>query len=188
MKEWWKRNSLYLDNRSSQSMLALFSASLRCSLPPTNPQGVHKIWDLLDRNLKDIINGIGAKHLPRIKADGLKEDKDNVTTAGAKQSFISNIAEKLKKWWILLPFVIAFVGAVIYILCTAFQIPLSASYTTATQWRFVCYSLASTAALSAAYWVTRNKGALLVITIAIELFLAGMIFELVDFVLLSVLA
>ena len=179
MKEWWKKNSLYLDNRSSQSMLALFSASLQYSLPPSNPQGAEKIWNLLEINLKDIINGIGAKHLPRIKGE------DNETTTETKQSFIRSIVNKLKETRFLLPFVIAFVGGVIYILYIAFRIPLSDSYTMATQAKFVCYSIASTAALVTAFWATRNKWALLAIIIAIDFFLVGMGMELVDFILLS---
>lgn len=69
MKEWWKNNCFYLDNNSSKSMLNLINSTLAYNLAQTSQQGKDRTWTLLDKNLKDIVNGIGMKYLPRVKTE-----------------------------------------------------------------------------------------------------------------------
>jgi hypothetical protein len=178
IKDWMKNNSLYLDSRSSRSMLALFSSALQYCLHPDRPSGLQPTWDLLDINLKDITHGIGTNHLPRIN-DNETPSKTKVTDSN------KGLFKQIKDNWASILFLFVFVGAVFYLIITSYQVPLSDSFTITTRLKYIAYSLSSVAALVATLLSIKNKGIFLAVIIAVNLFLLGMIFELLGFVIAS---
>jgi len=178
IKEWWKKNSLYLDDNSTQSMLALFSSALQYCIHPDHPGGLQPTWELLDANLKDISRGIGSKHLPRIKTE---ETPNGSTADQSKRGFV----KWMKNNWPSMLFIITFVTAVFYLVYISFQVPLSTSYTITTRYKYIVYSLSSVAAFIAAILGTKNKSVFLAVIIAVDLCLLGMIFEVLGFIIAS---
>lgn len=106
MKEWWKLNSLYLDDSSTKSMLALFSSALNYTLYPSRPDELQPTWELLDKNLNNIVKGIGAKHLPRINSENTpgKDTPNDDSQGSLRNSFWHWIKEN----WNISPLLIIF--------------------------------------------------------------------------------
>ena len=90
----------------------------------------------------------------------------------------------------MLPFLIVVAVTVAILVVLAFQIPVDIEtdrptlYTVTGRWSYVCYGIASMLASIAALLATNRRSVRIVLITAIELFLGGMIFQLLGFLTL----
>ncbi len=147
------------------------------------------VWRYIHENLKHITNGIGAGHLPRLIDENTStqtRDRDNEDERCSWKRFTA----KLREDKALLPFVVVVTVTVVILVVLAFQIPVDVEtdrptlYTLTERWSYVCYGIASMLASIAALLASRKRCLRLMIITAIELFLGGMIFQVLGFLTL----
>lgn len=185
-QEWWNDNCLLLDDKSRKSMISVFNSTNRYAGGLEHPElttGTERVWDALYTNLEDIIRGIGVEHLSRVNNDGATPPQE--THPKSTRSVLSKIMTIPAPDWVdRYLFRALFVGAVlVFVTITIFastQIPLSHNYTEAMRASFIFNSLAALVGLMVAYWLAQNRLIALLATIAIELFISGMFFELIS--------
>ena len=78
--------------------------------------------------------------------------------------------------------IISIITFVVLTLYASFQIPINPNYTKATRAAYVLTSFAFLIGFIVAYVLAKNRWIILLITIAIELFISGMFFELVSII------
>lgn len=187
-RDWWNENALLLDKKSQRSMLTVFNSmeffAQDIGKPKDEPHLGQDVWLYINENIKDITNGIGAEHLPR-------PDNNKIQQKETHSSFTKDILDKLQRIpspeWIdkyLFPslFVIAVLTFVALTLYASYQIPVSPEYTKATRAAFTFNSLAALIGLLVVYVGAKNRWITLFVTIAIELFVSGMFFELISLI------
>ena len=187
-QEWWNTNCLLLDENSRNSMISVFNSTNRYARGIEHPDlatGSERVWDDLDKNYKDIIEGIGVEHLNRIEDDRATQSQE--TDLKSVKSILTKIwtipsPEWVDKYLFRALFVIAVLSFVIIIIFASYQIPLSSSYTEAIRASFVFNSLAALIGLMVVYWLAYNRWIALLATVAIELFISGMFFELISLI------
>ncbi|MBA7472089.1 hypothetical protein ES707_07409 [subsurface metagenome] len=185
-QEWWNGNCLLLDEKSQKSFLSVFNSGNRYSRnirrPGSEPEA-ERIWDDLNNNLADIIQGIGAEHLQRVEDENIQGESKNKDeyNKGIKNKILMKLGVNI---W-LIPFIVVLLGGVGFIIYTVYKIPLNplpTPFTETTRLSYIFYSVASVFALIAALWVTANGRIKGIIILAIYLFFAGMIINLVSFI------
>lgn len=189
-RAWWNANCLFLDTDSRRKMIPLLNVSHSYddgieSERPSNMQLGESAWRCLNDALKAITEGIGDKYLPEMStAEAVKQEKE--TDQGGK-STVNNAWEKLKRDFIAnwrvtrILFVAGIVVFVILIIYLSLELPTSEGVTMPMKGSFICGSVGATIGLIVAYFEVKNKWANLALTIAIDILLVGMVFQLVTF-------
>ena len=186
-QEWWNSSCLFLDEKSQKSWIAVLNSGNRFSRnverPGSDPKA-ERIWHDLDNNLRDIVRGIGAAHLHRQQKGSIH---DMPASSGDHEKGIRHrILAKLgvNRW--LVPYIIVLLMALGLIIRMVYQIPLNDSptpFNETTRLTYILYSSASIAGLIAAIWVTASKWVKGFLMLAIYVFLAGMVINLVSFII-----
>jgi len=117
--------------------------------------------------------------------DGEQED-NRTTKQKLPRRFLARLQRIIEAHWVkryllrglFVAGIAAAVGLVVYIYS---MVPVSESFTKATKGSVVCINIAAVLGLVAAYFGTRNRWLTLLVTIAIDIFILGMIFELVSY-------
>ena len=184
-QQWWNTNCLLLDENSRISMISVFNSTNRYARGIEHPDlatGSERVWDDLDKNHKDIIKGIGVEHLNRIEDE--RATRSQETDLKSVRRILNKILyipapEWVNKYLFRPLFVIGAILFVTIIIYVSYEIPLGSSYTEAVRASFVFNSLAAFIGLMIAYWMAHNRWIALLITVTIELFISGMLFELI---------
>lgn len=125
------------------------------------------------------------KHLEIIILDGEQEDT-RTTKQTLLRRFLARLQRISESQWIsryllrglFITGVVVVAGLIIYIYL---KIPISEDFTKATRGSVIFINVAALFGLIATYWQVRNRGLALLVTTAIDFFLAGMIFQLVSY-------
>lgn len=191
-KTWWNNNALYIDKKSRISMLAVLNSSSQYAvdIQKTDKDALFiaaekRVWNDLKENLDDITAGIGTDHLPQRKFDCLGDNEQK-----AKKGFIEKLKEKIEQSKNLsgnkrfrqltqLTFVLSIAVVLGLIFAAA---ALDSKISESDLGYFVCQGIATALALIAAFYSSRDKRIVLTLTIAIDFFVAGMIFQLLSLI------
>lgn len=187
-QEWWNANCLLLDEKSRKSFISILNSGNRYARnierPGSEPES-ERIWNDLDKNLSDIINGIGAEHLPRIADENRQTVGQTASTKVTSTIWQKTVAIFGRNKW-LIPFLVVLIFGVVYsVYLVCYKIPLNdlpTPFTQNTRLTYAFYSAASVAAFIAALLSTMNKWMKIIILVAIYCFMAGMIVQLVSFI------
>ncbi len=181
-QEWWNGNCLLLDERSQKSFISIFNSGNRYARNIQRPElEAERIWDDLNKNLADIIQGIGAEHLPRVEDQNIRNERQDKDGEKTKDKWLKRL--KANVW--SLPLIVVLLCGVGYIIYIVYKIPLNPAptpFTETTRLSYIFYSIASVGALIAALLATTKKWIKGIIILAIYLFFAGMIVNLVSFI------
>ncbi|MFC1954824.1 hypothetical protein ACFLVZ_03275 [Chloroflexota bacterium] len=184
IQEWWNNNSLLLDEKSRTSMISVINSTNRYARGLDQPEfatGIEQIWDVLNTNLEDIETGIGAEHLSRVTDNNENQSQQlghrllQIITTIPSPNWVENYLFRS----LFTIAVLVFVGLTIF---AAFKIEINEQFTQAIRASFVFNSFAAFLGLMVAYWLARNRIVALLSTVAIELFISGMFFELISFI------
>lgn len=187
-QEWWNDNCLLLDDESCKSMISVFNSTNRYAGGLEHPNlatGTERVWDTLDTNLEDIIRGIGAEHLGRVNNDGatpLQETHPKSTRSMLSRIMTIPAPDWVNRYLFRALFTVAVLVFVTITIFASTQVPLSYDYTQAMRASFIFNSLAALVGLIGMYWLAQNRLIALLATIAIELFISGMFFELISLI------
>lgn len=187
-RAWWNANCFFLDANSRRKMIPLLNAAHVYadgieSGRPGNVQPGDSIWRYLNDALKAITEGIGDKYLPETSTAEAVKQEEKETDQGGK-STAKNVWEKLKRsffanWRVTQIFfvvgVVVCVGLIAYL---SLMLPATEVVTMPMKGSFICGSVGAIIGLSVAYLEVKNKWANLALTIAIDLVLFGMLFQL----------
>ena len=186
-QEWWNSHCLFLDEKSQKSFIAVGNSGRKyvrnIAAPGCDPQA-DRIWDDLKNNLSDIVRGIGAEHLQNQRDGSIHDIPDHLEddSHGIRHEILTRLG--VNRW--LVPYIIALLVALGLIIRIAYQIPLNDSptpFNETTRLTYILYSSASIAGLIAAIWVTASKWVKGFLMLAIYVFLAGTIINLVSFII-----
>ncbi|MFC1953514.1 hypothetical protein ACFLWR_05235 [Chloroflexota bacterium] len=184
IQEWWNNNSLLLDEKSRTSMISVINSTNRYARGLDQPEfatGIEQIWDVLNTNLEDIETGIGAEHLSRVTDNNENQSQQlghrllQIITTIPSPNWVENYLFRS----LFTIAVLVFVGLTIF---AAFKIEINEQFTQAIRASFVFNSFTAFLGLMVAYWLARNRIVALLSTVAIELFISGMFFELISFI------
>ena len=192
-RAWWNANCFFLDTDSRRKMIPLFNAAHDYadgieSKRRGNVQPDNSIWRYLNDALKAIIEGIGDRYLPEMStAEAVKQEEKETDQGG--ESTMKNAWEKLRRsfsanWRVTqMLFVVGIVVFISLITYLSLMMPATEVVTTPMKGSFICGSVGAIIGLTVAYLEIKNKWANLALTIAIDLVLAGMLFQLVAFMI-----
>lgn len=187
-RAWWNANCFFLDSDSRRKMIPLFNAAHDyadgiVSKRSDNVQLRPFIWRYLTDALKAITEGIGDKYLSETSTAEAVKQEEKETDQGGK-STAKNVWEKLKRsffanWRVTqILFVVGVVVCVGLIAYLSLMLPATEVVTMPMRGSFICGSVGATIGLIVAYLEVKNKWANLALTIAIDLVLFGMLFQL----------
>ena len=190
-RAWWNANCFFLDGDSRRKMIPLFNAAHDYAdgignKRPDNVQLSPSIWRYLTDVFKAIAEGIGEEYLPeKSTAEAVKQGEKETDQGG--KSTAKDVWEKLKRsffanWRVTqILFVVGvavFIGLIVRL---SLMLPTSEAVTIPMKGSFICSSVGATIGLIVTYLGVKNKYANLALTVAIDLVLAGMLFQLLTF-------
>jgi hypothetical protein len=187
-RDWWNDNSLFLDARSRKSLIAAFNSMEGYAHDLEYPQEAalgRDVWTHINESLRHITEGIGAKHLPITEQEANRTtEQTNLRLSGSFAARLQRIIEArwVRRYLLGGLFIMSLVTVVGLTIYSYWLIPISESFTEATRNSVICLDIAAILGLVAAYFGTRNRWLTLLLTIAIDIFIAGMIFELVSYI------
>jgi len=192
LKEFWGNNSLYLDANTRRSTIELIGNTTNYKIQldnqPRNPIAIDtmekRFINTLNKNLDDIQKGAGAEHLSRTN----NQDAQGGTNPPAHKIHVWNkFTRWLKENLGTIPFVVVAIGTAVYLIFTAFNVPpppgISQLNWTLNSYKYLCYSIASLAGILITLRGTKDNFIRLVVFITVEIFLFGMVFELLGFII-----
>jgi len=191
LKEFWKTKSLDLDKNTRISAMVLLSAVREYSRLLSNQGTEPRILDeketalisKLNNNLRDIEEGVGTEHLSRVE-----HNSQDIHPSSASANSIGNKTTSwLKRNWHILLFCLATSATVGYLIFVAFSIIAPSNFTLQSwmvnRYQYACYGITGLASLLITIKGTRDKVIIGVVFLAVEVFLAGMLFQLLGFII-----
>lgn len=194
LKEYWKNNSLYVDDNTSKSTFALISSTQNYIIQLNNRNRDQSVFnqmetvfmDKLRTNLENISSGAGIAHLSNVTA--IAPQNSPIAQPEIKVSLISKLWSWIKLNKYIVPFIVITIGGVIYFIYFSFQVTPddyhTQSYATIQAYKYTFYSIASLIGLFVVLINAKNKVTYGLAFLTIWLFMAGMVFELFSFIVI----
>ena len=178
-REWWSENCLFLDEESRKSMIPAIHYSYQYATEIEHPDKYepemrmgHHVWNYIDNSRKAIMEGIGTKYLPEMR--GIEEITHIGATAesGRRQKFFSTS--------VIIAAIIIGAGAVGYMVYKACQ--LGPNVTCTTKLGYILPASSAIVGLLTTFWAMWKTWLWAPLTIALLLFILGMMFQLISLV------